>query len=427
MPGLSKAVELRRDRAVLHTRMLEITEKPGGEGGSLSPEQRSEWDKLHEKQESLLADALRHEENERLEIEMAKETRVLAGKQDDNDRMVLGTEEQREQQKKVDGAFDSYIRRGFLGLKPEERSIMEGRHSTIETRAQGTDPATAGGYLIPEGFYNKLIEARKWFGGMRQCGATLVPTSTGNTIPIPTDNDTTNTGSLLAENTAETELAITVGSAMLYAWTYSSRIVLVSRQLLQDSAFPIDTYLTGKFAQRLGRVQNTHFTTGDASSKPQGVVTGATSGASGATGQTTTIIYDDLVTLEHSVDRDYRQGASVGWMMNDSTLKVLKQLKDGIGRPLWAPGIGVGTPDQILGYRYTVNNDVAAMAASAKSLLFGDFSSYFIRDVSDTMILRLEERYAEYLQVGFLAFSRCDGKLVDAGTHPIKYYSNSAS
>jgi HK97 family phage major capsid protein len=172
-------------------------------------------------------------------------------------------------------------------------------------------------------------------------------------------------------------------------------------------------------------VTNNHFTVGTGSSNPNGVVVAATVGKTGTTGQTVSIVYADLVDLEHSVDPNYRQGAK--WMMNDSSLKVLKKLVDTQGRPLWMPGLVTGAPDTILGYGFVINNDMATMATSGKSVLFGDFSKYIIRDVADVSLLRLDERFAEFHQVAFLAFSRHDGDLLDAGTHPIKYYANSAT
>ncbi len=187
----------------------------------------------------------------------------------------------------------------------------------------------------------------------------------------------------------------------------------------------LGAYITKKFARRLGTVTNLHYTTGNGASKPYGVVTQATSGVAAATGQTISVTTDDLIALEHSVDPVYRNGAQ--WMFRDSTLRILKQMKDGEGRPIWLPGIAVKEPDVILGYSYVINTDVAAMAASAKSILFGDFSAYYIRDVLDMTVLRLEERFAEYFQVAFLAFQRTDGRLIDAGQHPIKYYANSAT
>jgi HK97 family phage major capsid protein len=153
-------------------------------------------------------------------------------------------------------------------------------------------------------------------------------------------------------------------------------------------------------------------------------VTNATLGKTGTTGQTTSVIYDDLVDLIHSVDPAYRANSSE-FMLNDSSLKALRKLKDGQGNPIWQPGLVQGAPDKILGYDYIINQDIATMAASAKSMLFGDFSNFFIRDVMDLAIFRIGEKYIENGQVGFVAFSRHDSTLAD--TNAIKYYQNSAS
>jgi HK97 family phage major capsid protein len=251
-----------------------------------------------------------------------------------------------------------------------------------------------------------------------------IPTR-GNALPIPTDNDTSNSGAILTENTQTGAQDVTFGAVTLNAYTYTSKLVLVSNQLLQDSAFNLDAFLSGKLGTRIARAINTHFTTGDGASKPNGVVTAATLGKAGATGQTASIIWDDIIDLHHSVDPSYRRNGR--FMMADSSLKIIKKLKDGDGRYLWQSGVALKEPDTIDGKPYTVNQDMAAMATSAKPLLFGDFSKYFIRKVTGVQVLRLVERYADYNQTGFLAFERWDGNLVDAGTHPVKYYANAAS
>jgi len=206
---------------------------------------------------------------------------------------------------------------------------------------------------------------------------------------------------------------------------YTSKIVRISFQLLQDSAFDLESWLARKLGIRIARITNEHFTVGTGTSQPEGVVTGASQGKVGASGQTTSVTYPDLVDLEHSVDRAYRTNGQ--WMFHDSSLKALKKMEDSQNRPLWLPGIAQREPDMILGKPYIVNNDMPEMAASAKSILFGDFSAYCIRDVLGVQLLRLVERYADYLQVGFLAFARHDGGMLDAGTGPIKYYQNSAT
>jgi len=208
-------------------------------------------------------------------------------------------------------------------------------------------------------------------------------------------------------------------------FTYSSKLIRVSFQLLQDTFFPLETWLAERLGERLGRIMNTHFTTGDGSSKPYGLVTGSSLGKTGAAGQTSTIVYADLVDLEHSIDPSYRPGSA--FMMHDSMLKVLKKLVDGQSRPLWQPGLTVGEPNSILGYPYYINQDIAAPAASAKSLLFGQLNKYYWRDVQGIQVMRLSERYSDYLQVGFMAFARAGGRLIDSGTDPVKYYQHPAS
>ena len=196
---------------------------------------------------------------------------------------------------------------------------------------------------------------------------------------------------------------------------------------MQDIAFDLNSLVPSMLGERIGRKVNNALTVGTGSSQPNGVITAATTGVTGATGQTTSVIYDNLVDLVYSVDRAYRQRGAK-WMMNDSTVKAIRKLKDGNGLPIWQAGNATaGEPDSLLGYTIIINNDVAAMGTSAKSIAFGDFSKYIIRRVKDVTLVRLVERYADAHQVGFLAFARFDGDLVDAGQHPIKLYVNSAT
>jgi HK97 family phage major capsid protein len=345
-----------------------------------------------------------------------------------------------------EGAFNTWMRRGPGALNEVQRGIYTqcfespqngGTDAPAGWRlgparpqaALGTVPDTSGGYTVPQGFYDRLIDAEKAYGGMVDASF-VFDTSSGNALPIPTDNDTTNSGAILAENpTSQPTQDVAFGAVTMNAYVYTSKLVLVSNQLLQDTAFNLDAWLAGKLGTRIARATNAHFTTGTGASQPNGVVTagtlGYTAGNSTTSGETTAITYDDLVELEHSVDPAYRKNAR--FMMSDTALKTIKKLKDGIGRPLWMAGLAVKEPDTINAYPYVINQDVAIPAASAKSVLFGDFSNYFIRRVAGVQVLRLQERYAELNQVGFLCFQRWDGQLVDAGTHPIKYLQQAAS
>lgn len=328
--------------------------------------------------------------------------------------------------------FDGPEQYGFRGISQEDRQVIR------EFRDMGTGggnalQGTGGGYFVPVGFIDEVEEAMKWYGDMLN-SSTIMTTATGQPLPHPTDNDTTVTGELIGESQPVTEADVTLGNIVFNAYKYSTKMVKISIELLQDSAFDFDGYLKDKFAIRLGRILNTHFTTGTGSSQPNGIITAATVGPTAAGASTndggaetggTSIGTGDLVELEHSVDKAYRRGAS--FMGHDLTIKSLKKLLDKYGRPIWLPGIAVNAPDTILGYTYYTNNDMATIAVNAKTLLFGQLKKYTVRRVKELAVLRLVERFADYGQVAFIGFARYDGQLLDAGTHPVKYLVQAAS
>lgn len=188
----------------------------------------------------------------------------------------------------------------------------------------------------------------------------------------------------------------------------------VSLQLLNDNAFNLNSWLPRALGRRIGRIQNRHYTVGTGTAQPDGIITSATVGVTLPTGNTTSLTYDGLVDLIDSIDPSYINSNS-RFMMNQATRKTFRKLKDSQNRPLWEPSLQVGVPDSILGYPVALNNYMATPAANAKTVLFGDINAaYVIRDVSDVAVMRLTERYADFLQVGFLAFQRSDGTLQNA-------------
>jgi HK97 family phage major capsid protein len=310
-------------------------------------------------------------------------------------------------------AFNKWLRGGMEALDVEERSAM------AERRAQSVGTTTAGGFTVPEGFYAVLTEALKAYGGVREV-STIISTATGNDMPMPTANDTSNKGAILAENTAVGEQDVEFGSKTLKAYKYTSKLIRVSYELMQDSAFDMNAYLGRALGERIARITNEHYTTGTGSGQPVGLLAASGGSAQGAeTAVAGAIAYGDLVELIHSVDPSYRRNGA--FMMADSTLKALKKLVDGENRPLWSPGIAFAEPDTLAGYAYVVNQDMPAIGNAAKAITFGDHSAYHVRDVVGAQLVRLNERYADFLQVGFMAFSRHDGLLLDAGTGPVKH------
>jgi HK97 family phage major capsid protein len=318
-------------------------------------------------------------------------------------------------------AFDAYMRRGMSQLNQEQRGILE----RYEARDLSIGTNTAGGYTVPPGFLQRITDAMKAYGGMLNV-ANVINTDSGQPLVWPTADDTGNVGSILAENNAASTLDVTFGQKTLSAFMYTSGIVKVSYQLLTDSAFDLNAWLPEKFAARIGRAINAHFTTGTGGgTQPSGLVPGLSNGKVGATGQTLTVTGDDLIDLIHSIDPAYRNGNG-RFMMNDSSVKVVRKLKDTTGQYLWQPGLSQDTPDTILGYPVVINQDMPVMAANAKSIAFGDFNAaYVVRQVTGVQVKRFDERFADALQVGFLSFARFDGTVDDA--RAAKLYVNSAT
>lgn len=323
-------------------------------------------------------------------------------------------------------AFDNYLRRGIDKLGAEQRGLME----KYEVRDQSVGTTTAGGYTVPQGFLEKLTDALKLYGGMLEA-SNVIDTESGALLPWPTADDTGNVGAILSENVAATTQDITFGQKSLSAFMYTSKIIKVSLQLLNDSAFDLNAWLPDKFAQRIGRAINAHFTNGTGGgTQPAGLVPGLTVGRTGAVGSTVSlgstaaVAIAELIELEHSVDPAYR--ANAAYMLADSSVKVMRKIVDTTGRPLWEQSLQRGVPSNFDGYPVYINQDMPVMAANAKSIAFGDFKqAYVIRRVQGVSTLRLAERYADALQVGFMSFARYDGVVDDVNA--AKLFQNSAT
>jgi len=306
-------------------------------------------------------------------------------------------------------------------------SMFQTAEQREQQRALSTLTTTSpedGSYLIANEAMLPLERAMLAYGGVRQ-NSTLLRTRTGANLPIPTSDDTSNEGALLAENTQAVEKDTEFGQLVLGAFKFTSKKVLVSRELFQDSNEDLGAFMFTALGERLGRALNRYATTGTGSSQPNGIVTAATS--SGTTLAAKTPTYLELVATEGSVDPSYRIGAS--WMFHDTVLQEIKKIVETTtGRPIWLPNMAGGAPDAILGYPYTINQhmDVAAATGSGKSILFGALRKYLYREVQDIEVMRLNELYAEYYQVAFVGWARMDGDLLDAGTHPVKYTANHA-
>ena len=317
--------------------------------------------------------------------------------------------------------FAKWLKGGDKALSAEDYAVIRNTMSTTTS--------TEGGFTVATEVAKTVLDALKFFGGMRRV-ASVIQTDQGNPMNFPTSDGTSEVGEIIAENTTATAADPVFGTKSLPVYKYSSKIIAVPFELLQDSSVDVEAFVRDRMDTRLGRITNTHFTTGTGTAQPTGLITAATTGKTGLSGQTTSVVYDDLVDLQHSVDVAYRDLGRCSWMMNDLSVRVIRKIKDTAGRPIFVPGYDnpVGpTPDRLLGDPITLNNDIAVMAANAKSIAYGDFSFYTIRDVMDVQMFRFtDSAYAKLGQVGFLAWMRAGGNFVDVGG-AVKLYVNSAT
>lgn len=327
-------------------------------------------------------------------------------------------------------AFNVFLRKSFKDMTVDEALAVRNTMSTTTT--------TQGGYTVQSEVAAQLIDALKAYGFMRQ-EASQITTAQGNPLSFPTSDGTAETGEWIAQNTTATAADPSFGTVAVNVFKASSKVVAVPYELLQDSEIDIQGMIFTRLAQRIGRISNVGYTTGGGTTDPNGLVTAAAVGKTGTTGQTLTIIYDDLVDLIDSLDAAYlgHSGTSLDkpeagpcFMMSQTMRRVVRKIKDTAGRPIWTPsydaGITKGIPDMLMGYPVCLNNDLAVPAANAKSLAFGRLDKYLIRDAMDVTMFRFDDSaYAKLGQVGFLAWARTGGNLLD--TASVKLYQHSAT
>ena len=331
-------------------------------------------------------------------------------------------------------AVNKWLRSGNTNLTSEDRQYLnlakESMGPAIELRAGPASQSTTtteGGYTIDTELATWIEVAKKYYGPML-VAANNIKTAKGGTIYWPTIDDLSNDGAKESENTTmfDDSTGITFGRFQLDAYKYSSEGILVSYELLEDSEFNLAQVVGEALGERLYRVVNTALTTGDGTGDPNGVVTASYIGENAPNAALTRT---DLVRLQHSVDKAYRESAKAAFMMHDTTLRYIRLLTIGSAddRPLWQPSMVQGAPDLIEGKPYWINNDMAELGANKKSVLFGDFSKYIVRQTGPLRVVRLNERYAELDSVGFVVIGRFDGDLLKANSTtycPIKYLRN---
>lgn len=338
--------------------------------------------------------------------------------------VALGKEIERlERQRNIDDDLNKTIDTALKGnpgaglMKPDEK---KGRASDAYTKAFwqafrgkgniqevkdtltiGSDPE--GGYLVPDEYEHTLVEALLEENFFRGLAHTIRTSSGDHTIPVVASHGE---AAWMEEGSAYPESDDTFSQVNLGAHKLGTAI-RVSEELMNDSVFDLESYITQEFARRIGTKEEEAFLVGDGNHKPLGVFQGAEVGVTAAK---TAITFDDMMDLYHSLRTPYRRNAS--WILNDSTVKAIRKLKDNNGNYIWQPSVQVGQPDRILSLPYRTSSFVPELAAGNKVIALGDYSYYWIADRQGRKFKRLSELYAANGQIGFLASERVDGRLI---------------
>lgn len=436
----------------LKEQRLDLSEKMQAcfpEAGPQSPEQRKRYDEMAEEVKNINETLKRLEETEARELELSKTTKPPENRIGESDDEKESRKSEKREAKKIDkeqrAALNYWLRSGNnLGriLTPRAMEVdsevpKELRH-LIEKREMGIGSPTAStptSVFVPQGFVHDVDIALKAYGQL-VANVRDLPTATGQPLPYPTTNDTTQSATYVGEGVQVTEQDISIGNIVFGAWKFTTGLIQVSLELMQDSAFDMETFIREQMAIRLARALEAEIVngTGSGNSHITGILPSSTAGptATGSSKNTggsetggLSIGSTDLIDLVAAVDPLYRTNAK--FVMHDSTWQTLAALLDKYGRPLFLPNPQTGKLESIYGYPIVYSQAMPTIAVNAKTVLFGNLQKYILRRVKELAIVRLVERFADYGQVAFIGFARYDGNLIDAGTHPVKYLVQAAA
>jgi HK97 family phage major capsid protein len=389
---MSKILELREKRARAWDAAKAFLDSKRGENGLLSDEDTATYEKMENDVVALGKEIERLERQAAIDLELSKATSNPI-----TNEPTKGTEEKT-------GRASTEYRRSFWSAMRTRAG--EGLDPNVKNALQiGTD--SEGGYLVPDEYERTLVEALEEENIFRTLANVITTSSGDRKIPIVASKGT---ASWIDEEGTIPESDDSFGQVTIGAYKLGT-LIKVSEELLNDSVFPLESYISKEFARRIGNKEEESFFTGDGSGKPTGVLA-ATGGAQVGvtTASATAITIDEVLDLFYSLKAPYRNRAV--FVMNDSTVKAIRKLKDGQGQYLWQPSVQAGTPDTILNRPLYTSSYVPAIEASAKTIVFGDFSYYWVADRQGRVFRRLNELFAVTGQVGFIATQRVDGKLI---------------
>ncbi len=385
---MSKVLELREKRAKVWEQTKAFLDSKRGEDGILSAEDTSTYEKMETEVVNLGKEIDRLERQQAIDLELSKPVnQPITSK-------PTGVEGQ-----KTGRATDDY-RESFW-------KVMRNKSNYDVKNALQVGTDSEGGYLAPDEFERTLIQSLEEENIFRSLAKVITTSSGDRKIPVVASKGT---ASWVDEEGLIPESDDSFGQVSIGAYKLAT-MIKVSEELLNDSVFNLESYISKEFDRRIGAREEEAFFVGDGTGKPTGIFN-ATGGAElGVTATSATAVsVDEIMDLFYSLKSPYRKKAV--FVMNDATVKLLRKLKDGSGQYLWQPSVQAGQPDTILNRPVKTSAYVPTVAAGAKSIAFGDFGYYWVADRQGRSFQRLNELYAATGQVGFKATQRVDGKLI---------------
>ena len=390
---MSKILELREKRAKAWDAAKQFLDAKRGADGMLSEEDTATYDKMEQDVMILGKEIERLERQAAIDAELSKATSTpLTGKP--------GAKMGKDEVEKTGRASDEY--KGSFWNAMRVKAPMP---SVLNALQEGTD--SEGGYLVPDEFERTLVEALEEENVFRTLAHVIKTSSGDRKIPVVASKGT---ASWVDEEGAYTESDDTFSQVSIGAYKLGT-MIKVSEELLADSVFDLEAYISKEFARRIGAREEESFFNGDGKGKPLGILAAAGGAEVGVTAASATAITaDEVIDLFYSLKAPYRKNAV--WVLNDATVKQIRKLKDSTGQYLWQPSLVAGTPDTILGRPVKTSAFMPTAAAGAKTIAFGDFKYYWIADRQGRTFKKLSELYAANGQVGFMGTQRVDGKLI---------------
>jgi HK97 family phage major capsid protein len=315
--------------------------------------------------------------------------------------------------------------RDMLTGKPGAPRAVDVRPSgPVNFRTLSKLTAGAGANTVQTSFYDQLIQHMIEVSAVLQAGVRVLNTNSGETIQVP-KTTAHSTAAIVAEAASIGVSDPTFGQATLGAYKYGVMVQL-SRELVDDSTVDLEGYLSMETGRALGNAFGAHLVTGTGTGQPTGILTSTSLGVTTGTGVAGVPTADNLIDLYYSVIAPYRNSPSASYLMKDTTLGAIRKIKDTTGQYLFQPSLTVGTPDSLLGKPIFTDPFMPATAVNAKSVVFGDFSRYFVRLAGGIRFERSDEYAFNADLITFRALLRGDGALMDT-TGALKHIVGAAT